>query len=336
MIWIDATSPSVLPFFKSIIAQFDHYKFVWTVGQHSEVIALTRLLHIPAKVVWRHPDLQGLRRYKEALTRFLLLSVEVPFFNIAWGFANFYVTLVARERKKPSLIFTDNDSLYYVSDRFITFKLSDRIVCPVAISDESLEKLGVNTSKVVKFDGYKEDVYIADYVPDSHFHEKLPVRDYVLVRPEARFAIYVKEGRSIVRGLVKALIGKGHRVVYLPRVKADLDLVRNLNVYVPERPLYGLDLCWHARCVMTGSGTLAREAARLGVPAASFFPGNLLSVDSALVREGAILHSRDIERLARFASVCEREVRGLNLPNAKRVRRELVKIIGQLMDELAS
>jgi len=56
----------------------------------------------------------------------------------------------------------------------------------------------------------------------------------------------------------------------------------------------GLDLCYYASAVLTGSGTFAREAACMGNKSVSFFPGNsLLSVDRKLVDEGKILHSRD-------------------------------------------
>jgi len=63
-------------------------------------------------------------------------------------------------------------------------------------------------------------------------------------------------------------------------------------VYAPDSALDGLQLAWHSRCVLTGSGTMAREAASMRKPAVSFFPNELLSVDRELVDEGLVFHSR--------------------------------------------
>ena len=59
----------------------------------------------------------------------------------------------------------------------------------------------------------------------------------------------------------------------------------------------GLDLCYHAEAVLTGSGTLAREAACLGVPAVSFYPSSLLAVDKSLIDKGWVFHSRQIFKI---------------------------------------
>jgi predicted glycosyltransferase len=60
----------------------------------------------------------------------------------------------------------------------------------------------------------------------------------------------------------------------------------------------GLDLVFHSRGVFTGAGTLAREAACLGVPSCSFFGGKtLLAVDRRLIDEGKMYFSRDPDLL---------------------------------------
>ncbi|HLF05670.1 MAG TPA: DUF354 domain-containing protein, partial [Thermoplasmata archaeon] len=147
------------------------------------------------------------------------------------------------------------------------------------------------------FDGFKEDVYLADFVPDPVFASKLPARDYVVVRPEAVKAEYYPRGEpSIVPALLRALARESIPVVYLPRYLEDREMAAGIDgVWIPPTPLNGLDLCWSARAVLTGSGTMAREAALLGVPAVQFIPGHNLAVDRSLEAKGWLAHIRDPE-----------------------------------------
>jgi predicted glycosyltransferase len=324
-VWVDVVSPSTVPFFKSLLTHLNINDFYVTAGISAETTYLLRILRLPSKVVWKYPDISGPRGYIDVLARLLLLGPNVPSFDVGLGFANFYVPLLAKSRLRPSVIFTDLDSFYAIHDRSITFKLANYVVCPSAISRGKCSKLGLKKGKTIQFDGYKEDVYISDYVPDREFANKLPIEDYVLVRPEATFAIYVPNTKSIVPTLLKQLLRKGLPVVYVPRTSTDFMLAKGMEVHILKAPLNGLDLCWHSRCVMTGSGSFAREAACLGVPAASFFPGELLSVDEALIRERKIFHSRNVDELVDFACSCKGN-KHLDISRSKAVRNQLVKI----------
>lgn len=332
-LWIDVVSPSTVPFFRSLLTHLGGYEFSVTAGVNAETAHLLNTAGLSGEVIWRHPEFSGPRRYIDVFARLLLLGLNVPTFDVGLGFANFYVPLIAKSRLKPSVAFTDNDSAYAIHDRSITFKLADWVVCPSAISPERLAKLGLKEEKVMYFDGYKEDVYISDFVPDGLFVSKLPKKDYVLVRPEATFAIYVKEKRNIVPSLLRGLLRKGLDVLYVPRTSKDLMLAEGLDVHVLKIPLNGLDLCWHSRCVMTGSGTFAREAACLGVPATSFFPGELLSVDQALVRERKMFHSRNVDELVDYACSCKRN-KSLDTSRSKGVRNQVVAITKNILREL--
>jgi predicted glycosyltransferase len=57
---------------------------------------------------------------------------------------------------------------------------------------------------------------------------------------------------------------------------------------IPERPLDGLNLVWFSDFMVSGGGTMNREAAALGVPVYSVFRGKIGAVDRYLVREGRL------------------------------------------------
>jgi predicted glycosyltransferase len=55
---------------------------------------------------------------------------------------------------------------------------------------------------------------------------------------------------------------------------------------IPERPVDGLNLIWFSDLVISGGGTMNREAAALGVPVYSIFRGKLGAVDKYLAEQG--------------------------------------------------
>ena len=58
---------------------------------------------------------------------------------------------------------------------------------------------------------------------------------------------------------------------------------------VPERVVDGLNLIWHSDLVISGGGTMNREAAALGVPVYSVFRGKIGAVDQYLSRHGRLV-----------------------------------------------
>jgi predicted glycosyltransferase len=55
---------------------------------------------------------------------------------------------------------------------------------------------------------------------------------------------------------------------------------------IPSSPVDGLNLIWFSDLVVSGGGTMNREAAALGVPVYSIFRGKLGAVDRYLAEQG--------------------------------------------------
>jgi predicted glycosyltransferase len=61
------------------------------------------------------------------------------------------------------------------------------------------------------------------------------------------------------------------------------------RIVVPERAVNGLDLIWYSDVVISGGGTMNREAAALGIPVYSVFRGTLGAVDKHLAETGKLV-----------------------------------------------
>ena len=71
--------------------------------------------------------------------------------------------------------------------------------------------------------------------------------------------------------------------------QAKPELFASRQVIVPEHALNGLDLIWRSDVVISGGGTMNRDAAALGVPVYSLFRGTLGAVDKHLSETGKLV-----------------------------------------------
>jgi uncharacterized protein len=299
---MDIKSPSDAHVMAGFHRSLPEHAFQITVRDRAEAIALAKSYGLPYKAVGKDDPQRGQKVLNYAW-RLRQLSRALEPWDASLSFNNMNAILLSRLARKPSITLMDNDleldagawSLAKRAEMWNNVRAT-RILVPSVFPAERLVELGAKRDAIATFEGYKEDLYLADFVPDPAFPATLPFSDYIVLRPEALSAVYVQESRSIVGPLAEGLVKAGLRVVYLPRVPSDRDhlpaSVRD-RVHVPETPPNGLQLCWHARAVLTGSGSLAREAACLGVPSVSFFPNRLLAVDRSMVEQGRVFHSRD-------------------------------------------
>jgi predicted glycosyltransferase len=93
---------------------------------------------------------------------------------------------------------------------------------------------------------------------------------------------------------------------------------------VPASPLPGADLIAASDLVISAGGTINREAAGLGVPAASVYAGQWAAVDEELVREGRLQRISGVEDLRKLAI---QKKRAINPRRSFEVIEEVVRLI---------
>ncbi len=304
-IWIDISNTPQVHVMKSIINTLSEYSIYVTAFRRGEVAELLRSYGIEARVFGRDKESSLLRSLTFAWRTTQLALYKAPRARVLLSCENAMPIVAAKIRGMHVVLILDNDLKFQTGklifqriENFIK-KMADYILVPkVAVSAfERIFKKNLYT-----YPGLKEYIYIADYRPDPTFPSKIPFREYVVIRPESLSSLYVQHAKSIVPGLLKLLNKEEINVIYLPRNEAEKTLAQDYrNVYIPSTPLNGLDLIYYSKATLTGSGTMAREATSLGVPAVSFFPGkSLLAVDKELVKQGKIFHSRDPKEIVEY------------------------------------
>lgn len=338
-IWIDIITPAHAHFFNSLIQGLDEYNIYISARKKAETLDLLNQYNVRYEIIGKDYQTEYLK-YLGILSRTISLFFRIPKFDVSLGFQNGMCSFISKLRMRKNIIFDDND--YRISkksislDLFVEFqKMADYYVVP-EVCYENFEKI-ISKEKLFSYHGYKEDVYIATYQPNKEFFKKIPFKSYIVLRPEALDAVYVK-AVSIIPQLIKAFTKENINIVFIPR-ENKTDYAKkygNSNVFIPLQGLNGLDLCFFSNAVLTGSGTIAREAACMGKTAVTFFPGDsLLSVDRQLVNEGKLFHSRDPDEIVNYVLSNYEKRSVTNLERSKNVKKEVLTKIKRCIDGLS-
>jgi uncharacterized protein len=204
----------------------------------------------------------------------------------------------------------------------INCRLARRVVVPEAIPPERLARYGAGPDKLRRYAGLKEEYYLADFVPsDAVLHELGidPARPLAVVRTPPAVSLYHRFAAPVFAEVLERL--RGEQVVVLPRTPAQrAELARRGGFTVPERAIDAQSLIAHADLVISGGGTMNREAVALGTPVWTTFEGRLGAVDERLIAEGRL------NRLVRADDVVLARRAGAAPPRARRDPAELADL----------
>lgn len=335
-IWIDVTNtPHVnvlMPIYRHLKAK--GHELIITARDFSETIPLLRKNGIEPIVLGSHHGKSRVRKTFGLLGRYWQLLVHVPKFDVAFSLGGSYTAPIAWLRGKKSITFSDND---FTTHKFITYLFSSYFIFPSYLNyAEAKKKFKLRDEQIKTFEGFKEDIYIADYKVDERFLEQLPFTDFITIRPENLKAAYVpKDAVTIVPELFEAF--KDMNVLFLPRYEEEKAMAAGYaNVWYPAGPLCGLDVCYYTKVMLTGAGTFAREAALLGVPAVSFFPRKeFLTVDVVLQEQGKEFKSRSAAEIREYVLAhASSDKRSLgDTSRSKKVLEEVLRIFDSILEE---
>jgi predicted glycosyltransferase len=323
-IWYDFTNVPHVHFLKPIMMRLRklEVKEIVTLRDFLETEQLFKeQIGGPYLSVGGHGGKSKINKLAKMTHRVFELNKLLPSFDFKVSIGGDSSEIVSLLRKKPSITFDDNElAPNWLYGRFTYFSFWTD-----AVDEQTLIGQGFRKDRLYRYPGYKEDIYVADYEPDSGFMDNIPFSNYVLLRSENIAANYVKDKNDyIFPSILKACIDRGMNVVVLPRNPIDKEIAKTFNnVYVPERAVNGLDACYYADAVITGAGTLAREAACMGVPAISFFTGNkLMAVDRKMIKEGMLFHSRNTEEI--IDQVVKSKRKDADFSRSKAVQKEVI------------
>ena len=297
-IWIDLDNSPHVPFFRPIIEQLEDrgYDVLVTARDCFQVCGLAEQLHVSCKPVGRHYGKHRIMKLIGLGIRSLQLLPsalrERPVLAVSHGSRSQLVA--AKLLGIPTLQIAD-----YEFAKIWAVVRPNWAMTPAMIANDAI-KLGGD--RILKYPGIKEDVYVPSFVPQDGIRKELGIAEkevLVTMRPPASEAHYHSPDSDKMFKATIAFLGEtsGVRMVVLPRTPkqgneittAWPELYANRKLLIPDHVVDGLNLIWHSDLVISGGGTMNREAAALGVPVYSIFRGTIGAVDKYLAADGRLV-----------------------------------------------
>jgi uncharacterized protein len=320
-IWIDLDNSPHVPFFLPIIEELERkgYQVILTARNSYQVCELLKFHHISCRVIGGH---WGKNRALKILGTLLRATQLVPAM-IGKG-ADLAVSHGSRAQLLSSTVL--GIPTVMIVDYEFTAKVAalkpDWILMPHFIPNDSAQKA---KKQVMRYPGLKEDVYVPRFRPDPSLRSDLGLssRDLVVtLRPPATEAHYHNaEAEVLMDAALNLLVGRPDvRVILLPRNEKQAQVlqrdwakwIQNKKIIIPEHVVDGLNLIWISDLVISGGGTMNREAAALGVPVYSIFRGLIGGVDKYLVSSGRLVLIESVEDVQTKIVLKRRESAGQN------------------------
>jgi predicted glycosyltransferase len=186
----------------------------------------------------------------------------------------------------------------------VNCRLAQAVVVPDAIPPERLRRYGAE-GKLHPYQGLKEEYYLHDFEPDEAILDALALdraRPIVVVRTPPDVSLYHRFENdlfaAVLARLREAASGEGVQPVVLPRTGAQREeLCRVPGFAVPEQAIDAQSLIAFADLVVSGGGTMNREAVALGTPVYTTFEGRPGALDERLIAEGRLRRLQSAEQL---------------------------------------
>jgi hypothetical protein len=305
-IWIDLDNSPHVPFFLPIVEELrkQGHSVILTARDSYQVCELLKFHRLSCQVIGGH---WGKNRVFKIIGTILRALQLIPL--IAKEKADLAVSHGSRAQLLTSFVL--GIPTVTIADYEFTAKVgflkSDWIFLPQFIPDSSAPKA---KKQVMKYPGLKEDVYVPRFRPDPTLKSELGLasKDLVVtVRPPATEAHYHNpEAEVLLDATLRLLVERSEvRVILLPRngkqaaalEKAWKTWIEERKIIIPNCVVDGLNLIWFSDLVISGGGTMNREAAALGVPVYSIFRGRIGGVDKYLAASGRLVLIETVEDL---------------------------------------
>ena len=330
-VWIDLTnSPHVLvmrPVIERLRARGHEVEV--TARDFAQTLGLLERFGLAHTAVGHHrgerlaAKARGLAARSAALVRWARSRER---FDAALGHGSNDLTIAARLLRIPCA--TTFDYEWATVQHTINCRLAQVVCVPATIPAERLARYGARGRKLRRYEGLKEEYYLADFEPDPAVLRDLGLdatQPIAVVRTPPAVSLYHRFENPLFGQVLDRL--RGTQTVVLPRIdaqRAELD-----GFIVPERAIDAQSLIAFADLVISAGGTMNREAVALGTPVYTTFEGRLGAVDERLLGDGRL------KRLERADEIDlrkrDRRRRGdrAHPPRSRRLRRPAAPLTAQ-------
>ena len=306
-VWIDVTNSPHVVFFRPLVQLLRERGNEVTItarafAQTLELLEDADLEHTVVGPPHGGATRAGKARAMASRLRALRSFAKGRAFDAALAHASHELPLAARSLRIPSAYAFDYE--FALAQHGLGCRAATRVVVPTVIPQGRLDRIGARARKVRRYDGLKEEYYLAGFEPDAAVLDSLGIdreRVVAVVRTPPDVSLYHLHGNELFTDVLERLgSDPSVHVVALPRTPRQRESLRSLSLaslVVPGRAVDALSLVALADLVVSAGGTMNREAVALGTPVHTTFAGRLGAVDERLLAEGRLRELRSADDL---------------------------------------
>ncbi len=335
-LWIDLVTAPDVPFFYSIIKELEKqklFKIFITGRKYLEVPELIKKYDL--KGVYIIDSFFGKSKKAKLVSLFLRIILLFKFaisrrISLGFSFCSRPQTFVAWLLRIPMVNMGD----YEFGNSALIYPFSHTVYIPEELTHL---KKGEN---VKIYPGLKESIYAYDFVPDVNEITEAGIdlkKTIIVIRMNSIYAHYHSgsDHDQIDEQIISYLSQFKHvQVVVLPRYKVQRDKIlsqfpNHENVVLLKKRLNGQNLIWFSDGVISGGGSMIREAVCLNRPSYDIFGGKLGEVEKALIKAKKVVK---IESASDFPKIV---LQKKPVPDTVTSDRTLLHFITQQLTEIS-
>jgi hypothetical protein len=322
---IDVLTPKQCMLFAELSERLriDGHQVTLVTREYREVNQLLKIKGMTAQVLGKH----GGGNLRDKLRASVQRTLELTSFaselqpDVAVSLASPETSRVAFGLGIPHVCL--NDSPHSEAVARLTVPLVTLLVTPKFIPKNAWTKFGAEEDKIVQYNAIDPWIWLKDFKPDNKILKQLGLettKPIVVFRAEESFASYLlgvapksPSWTLLLESLLRS--GSSFQAVIIPRYDAQVAYLTKRfknRVVICKSVIDATSLLTHTSVFIGGGGTMTAEAALLGVPTFSCYPGKPFLIEEFLTRK------RLVNREADWHKAKTRILKILKHPNSSR------------------
>ncbi len=307
-IWIDIVNTPHVRFFHGIIKKLekDGHEVLITARDFSNIHDLLDIFQLDYTSIGNH----GVTLEEKLLSstkRAYELSKFISKQNIDIAISKHSVEMprVAFGLGIPNIFVLDNE--HAIAANKLTLPLTNKLIIPEIFDMWDAIQCGMNPNNIIQYNGTCEITHLEDFEYNENILNDLNIKTskdkIILMRPEPSLASYLNTdcNKSVLKPIVDELKDYAD-ILIIPRFKTQGEIFKNLpNVQIIKTPVDTFSLMKKADLIIGAGGTMNREAALIGTPVISCYPGKQLSVDKFYINKGLMKRSTNLDEVISLA-----------------------------------
>ncbi|MCI0716073.1 MAG: DUF354 domain-containing protein [Chlorobi bacterium] len=313
MIWFDLDNSPHVPLFIPVFNELKerNIPFEVTARDFAQTLELLGMRNIPHTAIGAHGGKSKINKIINLFERSSQLKKYAvgKNFKIALSHGSRTQLLAANKLHLKSILMMD----YEFTERKIFNRYSTWLLIPKFIPDERLKSAGLNLDKVIRYNGFKEELYLNSFVPGENFRNSISIDKnsiLILIRPPGMLGNYHDEkSEGLLIHAINYFTSFNNAVVLISgRSQKDKDFINSnigekSNLRFLEKAVDGLELVYSADIVLSGGGTMNRESALLGAKTYSIFTARKPYLDEYLESLGRLTFIESKEQIDKIEVV---------------------------------